>query len=379
MQCLFFVLRGREYKIGICFFLITLLTFVLKKDWKNIGDMGKKIKIFVCISIYFFICWFSRINGFSSVFGSELLKSYFYIFLSLTPILLIPISKEMFYKIRLNILISCTYPLLLVLLEWISFDYSLFKSIGTKEWTSIWAVRAVLISLIFIFFYLYEKKLVLLFFSFLSALTMFLAQGRGPFLSFLVVLIMIILLFSNDIKNKKIFLGAIVFIILLFLLIFFTDNYIIYKLKLVLQGEDVSTNIRIELYYAALEQWKTSKILGYGLGSLKETAEMLQQNSILKYDLVRIPHAHNNILELLRSVGFFGLIAYIFMQFYFLLNSTKKFLETKNYIYLLPIFLVIAFELAGVTDYTLMMSRSFSLVLFVTFIILSLKENEFKE
>lgn len=101
----------------------------------------------------------------------------------------------------MSIAISLFYPILLIVLEWMQNHYTLEIAMGTEEWTSIWAVRAGLISLISLFFYLSEKRKVYLLGVIFSLLSLFLGQGRGPILSFMVSFC---ILFSFFMRKKQI-------------------------------------------------------------------------------------------------------------------------------------------------------------------------------
>lgn len=356
----FFILKERPEKVLLYFIMIALLCFLYKKEWLKIEEVRKKILMAVLVSVYLFCSYVSRVQGFHSDFGDRIFHRELLYYLFFLVLLLIPITKEMFQKIKFTLLFSALYPVCLALLEWTSNNYSLYKPIGTEEWTSMWAVRAGMISLMYFFFYFYERKTILLFLALTSTLTMFLSQGRGPLLSFLLSFLGMTFLWCYHSKKKKYFYWSFLFSIVVLFFLFDTNNYIVYKIKLVLTNQDNSTNTRILFYKGAIEQWKTAKYFGHGLGTLKQTAENMRQGLSLQYDLDSIPHAHNNILELLRSLGLVGMSSYILMRIYMLWNSLKG-----GVIKLLPLILLVSFELSGVTDYTLMMFRAHILLLFI--------------
>lgn len=356
----FFVLKERPERALLYFIIVASVCFFRNKDWLKVDRVREKIIMAILVAAYLFCSYISRIRGFHSDFGDRIFYRELLYYLFFGVLLIIPISKEMFQKIKFTLIFSGIYPICLALLEWTYNGYSLYEAIGTEEWTSMWAVRAGMISLMYFFFYFYERNMILLFMALVSTLTMFLSQGRGPLLSFLLSFLGMIFFWCYHSKKIKYFYVSVFVLGAIILALLYTDNFIVYKIKLALSNQDNSTNTRIILYKGAIEQWKTSPYFGHGLGTLKQTAENMKQNLLLRYDLTRIPHAHDNALELLRSLGLVGISSYIMMRLYML----SKFLK-GGIISILPLVLIVSFELSGVTDYTLMMFRAHILLLFI--------------
>ncbi|KDE69613.1 hypothetical protein FUSO6_06270 [Fusobacterium necrophorum DAB] len=368
----FFILRAKDIKMIGFFYGIVVFVFCYKKDWNILLEKRKKICLLFLVLLFLFFSYMSNyVWGIPNQFGEQLLGNYVYNYFLLLILLLIPISEEMMKKIKMSTAISLFYPILLIVLEWIQNHYTLEIAMGTEEWTSIWAVRAGLVSLISLFFYLSEKRKVYLFGVIFSLLSLFLGQGRGPILSFIASFcILFFFFYEKKTDRKKVFTSLGIVLLLLFV-IYNTENYIIKKFQLVFLGADSSTNTRIELYHGAIEQWKSQKWTGYGLGSYKETVELLKQEYLEKYDLSRIPHAHNNILELLRSLGILGTFIYIFLNGYLCFWLLGKYWKTREKLYILPFILIVNFELSGITDFSLMMYKSQLLLFFICSLSLS--------
>lgn len=362
---IFYLFRGKSIEIRDFFIGITILTFFYKKEWKKNFITKEKKNIFFLIVFFLSCCLLSNSLTTDIPFQRDILRDFTRSYFLFIILCLIPISKQILNKIELTIAISSLFPAMLILLEWKAKHYTLLKAMGSEEYTSIWAVRAVLISLILIFLLFKRKRFIFLITSFLSVFTMILGQGRGPFLSFLVCFFLMLSYFAIYYNKKKHFLLGSISIGMLFFSLFFTNNYIMTKFRYAVEGKDFSTNIRFIIYKDAIKQWQLKKIYGHGLGSYYNVAGNLNQKEVYK---PFIPHAHNNLLELLRSIGVLGLISYIMLNIYIFISLWKKYRDEKEFFPILAMILMISLELSGLTDYSLMMTKShLTVLMFVAF------------
>lgn len=362
---IFYLFRGKSIEIRDFFIGITILTFFYKKEWRNVFIMQEKKNIFFLIVFFLSCCLLSSSLTTDIPFQRGILRDFTRSYFLFIILCLIPISKQMLNKIELTIGISSLFPILLILLEWKAKHYTLLKAMGSEEYTSIWAVRAVLISLILIFLFFKRKKFIFFIMAVLSVLTMLLGQGRGPLLSFLVCFLLLLFYFSIHYNKIKHFLFGIILLGILFFTLFFTNNYIMDKFQRAIEGKDFSTNIRFVIYKEAIKQWEFKKIYGHGLGTYYNVVESLNQEEIHK---LSIPHAHNNLLELLRSIGLLGLMSYLMLNINIFCSLWKTYKKERELLPILAMILMISLELSGLTDYSLMMTKShLTVLMFVAF------------
>lgn len=308
-------------------------------------------------------------------FEEDLLRDFSRSYLLFAVVCLIPISKKILQKIELTIGISCIFPILLILLEWKQKNYILLEAMGEDEYSSIWAVRAVLIALVLLFLFFKRKQSIFFVLFAFSVVTLLVAQARGPLLSFIISSIFVFSYFANREHKRKYLIFGVASLCVVIMILFSNENYMMDKFQCAFAGTDSSTNTRFILHKDAIQQWELKKLYGHGLGTFHNVAGELKQEDMYEKGVV---HSHNNFLELLRSVGVLGLLSYIVLNWYIFISLWKKYKKEKLLFALLPMFLMVSFELSGLTDYTLSMTKSHLLILILSAIALSYQDETTK-
>ena len=86
---------------------------------------------------------------------------------------------------------------------------------------------------------------------------------------------------------------------------------------------DNSSAIRLVIYKEAWNQFKKKPINGFGYNGYKKTSIERNMSKGEKYDYIETigysaRHAHNNILNILCTTGFLGIISYISILYFIL-------------------------------------------------------------
>ncbi|MGL6100611.1 MAG: O-antigen ligase family protein, partial [Fusobacteriaceae bacterium] len=180
--------------------------------------------------------------------------------------------------------------------------------------------------------------------------------------------------------NKKSLKKIMIFLSLLLMLLFGllnTNNRVSQTVKKITTESklDDSSLERTYIYKEAWRQFLKNPVLGNGFNNYREislkdnelkivNSTWQQQRAFSSY------HSHNNILQLLSSLGIIGGIIYLYYT-YLILKELKK----SKY-FLLGLMLISYFELNGLLDYTIYFYKTEKILFFILGIIILFSKKE---
>lgn len=131
-------------------------------------------------------------------------------------------------------------------------------------------------------------------------------------------------------------------------------------------ADDISSS-RIELWYESYEVWKTSPIVGIGVGTFRPMGmEMFPESQVLAAP--QVVHTHNIFVEAMVTAGLVGFLFFFlftFKSFTSLLETLRKYAYTKSYFIILLCSFIIFIEFFGsLLDYGVFYVYSLSALLF---------------
>lgn len=185
----------------------------------------------------------------------------------------------------------------------------------------------------------FQKKYLSSFLFILILCLMFLAR-KGVILA---IIFAIVLYFLKTIEFKKFrfaFLGIILLFSISLLVPKAKEHYLeILNINYNTENTETSTGIRYVLWKNGLNLINNYPFFGYSIGDSNEAiSNELMLNGYEKLSIQK-PHCHNQYLEILLSIGFFGLLIFLFSWSILLIN----FLKCKDYFsfYFLIFFFII--------------------------------------
>lgn len=214
-----------------------------------------------------------------------------------------------------------------------------FSSLGQPNFFASWLLLVSGIS--FLFFY-QEKKFLpksIYFLIFLTILLALISSGsRGALVAFFASLFifLVYLFFSSKVRltlRKKLVLSGLV-LALVFVFAFSLELILPGRISSLVDGSGGSVSARLDFYQASVSAIKAEPLFGYGQENLYEAFLPYYQTSWgVHGDVGQAPDkAHNLLLDILMSHGFFGLIFYsLFFSFFFFL--VFRLLKSKDFHY----------------------------------------------
>lgn len=335
---------GAVDKIGPQWFYLSLanliiLFYYLKYESKlDLKDLFLS-KTFICyimflifclISIFFSINKFESINYFSRIVLVFITFVNFYILLG-------GINKKNIVYIITFLFIVEGLAVFLQFLDLYEFG-KIFgrnaKLIGVSANINI-AGFSIALTLPFALNLLYKlkglKKFILSIFVIISVFSAFMTGSRGATLSITIIFIsffIYLIIFENGVINKlkEGFLILIPFIITIFVteILFDTMRYSYRMNQIVERG----SNSRLKYYSDAFDSVKQNPITGVGIGNWKINSIDKGKRHIEGYIVPY--HAHNDYIQILAETGVFGLISYVFIFIFSILNHLKIFFNNKS-------------------------------------------------
>lgn len=348
------------YSADIIFALIIILFFFTKT--KQMKGFKFSSQFLLCF-LFFLIC---SVN----YFFARNLEIYFYYFLRiiecLAMLFLLQAIKIDFRKIFSFFILSIIFHGILGIFQFINQNIIANKYLGIAEHlassggTSVLENYAgrflriyggfthpnvfggfIVLAIIFLLILFFtncncNKKKRIVFFLILGFLLeiLFLTFSRSAFLALSICLLF---LFIFQILNKN---YKNIFMVFVFIFIIFVTNIFIFKdlvYSRVLQTDRLelkSISERIVLNDQSQEILKNNWILGIGLGNY---IPYVYNNIDLKQNIWDYQPVHNVYLLVLSELGIFGLICYLSVFIYALINSIKQ----KNYLFILPILAIL--------------------------------------
>lgn len=157
---------------------------------------------------------------------------------------------------------------------------------------------------------------------------------RAPMLAFLASLLLVLLI---QIRNPKVILGALAIIILTPFLLYHSiptlklraDEVINNKLSIPESGTDPllfnSTNVRLGSFYCSVEIFKSSPVIGVGIGDVQDALNDCYTHKIgavvYTWDTY---NNHNQYLFFATAAGILGLFSFVTMMSYLIVISIKR-------------------------------------------------------
>lgn len=344
----FYIIKGRGMQPIILISMIILTKIFIEKKYTFNRNI-KKIYFSVIMLILFSSTSFignvvteSQINGYEH-FVCNLIF--------LLSFLQIKLSNEEMKKI-MNVMLSSSMilivPIIVKLLE--------VKTLGFRvghENPNIWAMKGAVWTVIFLYLILFKNKKECILFYILYIIGVYASGSRGGIIAMILAnIILCIYRYKSQIKV----LITITFITMLLVFgILKTNNRISYTIKLIKNEKkiDNSSAIRILVYKEAIEQFKEKPINGIGfLGYESNAARRHPLNNDMTYierSAYIQNHAHNNMIDLLSSLGVLGFVSYISMIFFI----CKTIYFTKKPEGVLILCLIFMYELYGIVEDTL--------------------------
>lgn len=156
---------------------------------------------------------------------------------------------------------------------------------------------------------------------FLNLILIFILQSRGAYLALILshfIIFFYILLFNRSYLKFLFLFGALIITSLV------TTNYMqrtsntstfVDRAQTIIQyKQNTSISSRIEFYKDVLESSLKNPLLGKGIGNWKLASIEPRKNTIDEYIIPY--HAHNDFLQVLAEIGFFGLFFYLIFYYY---------------------------------------------------------------
>jgi len=178
-------------------------------------------------------------------------------------------------------------------------------------------------------------------------ISMFLATIFSRARASIAVFTIILLIFIPYIlKKHSIYFFSVIFIIML-MLSPYTER-IFWRFDNILS----SGNARIELWEKSLETFSEHSIVGCGIGNLKDCL-LKKANTIKNKRILKLKHAHNNLIDMLATTGLVGFLAFIlfwFAVFKDIIIQIKYSTGDRKALYIAILTVVIAFHLVGMVN-----------------------------
>lgn len=343
----FYIIKGRGRQIIILSCLIYLIKSVIKKEY--VLNLEIKRAYFWILSLILF----STTSFWKNNIIEHQIDRYFYFIENLLFLMIFMQIKVSNIQIKKMVSVGISaslipiVPIIVEILQNKNFSLRL-----GEENPNVWGLEAAFWTIIFLYLVFKKYKSEYLILYLLYILGNIASGSRGAILSMLIVNFILFLYLYKE-KTK-------ILIITLFLGCFATtgilktENRISYTVNLIKKEKkiDNSSAIRILIYKEAFRQFKEKPINGLGFygyhkNSVEKNLVSTEKRSYIEEGAYNAVHAHNNILQLLSSIGILGFISYMGMNLYFLKVLCKK--EIGTFI----IFLIITYELSGIVDCTL--------------------------
>lgn len=363
------IFLAQIFLILLFFFTLSRELFFPAKLWRNLLKFFKKFWLIPTIFIFgLAISLLFSDNKILSFFGaidrqqgflSYLLYFFWFILLSFNLAVFRERdwesnSKKLLFQARKRILLAILASAFLVsiygILQFLGLDIyhwqeaalytgRAFSSLGQPNFFASWLLLVLPIS--FLFFYQAKNfllKSINFLIFFITLLALITTGSRGALVALFIVLFVFLfyLFFSSKIGltlRKKLFLAILALVAIL--LFTFTLEFISPgRISSLVDKSGGSVSARLDFYQASIAAIKVRPLFGYGQENLYEAFLPYYQVSWgVHGDVGQVPdRAHNLLLDILMSHGFFGLIFYsLFFSFFFFL--VFRLLKSKDFHY----------------------------------------------
>ena len=340
-------------RIGNQWFFLSIVSLLSAIFLIRNHDLYSKIKstIFEKTSILYliFIIWSLTSISFSynKVEALVTFNQYFSVFLAFLfiKVLLsnVPNSIDFILKLFLILLLFEVSMSLYPILKDIENNELVFRSMDYKGAAANINISSfsILYKVPILFYFLTKEKNLYIkaFFTILLFSSLFIISilgTRGAYIGVIICIITYLIYLFNANFNKIFKIKQLVIISSIIILVLLAnvnltqaENNIISRTATIsLNTEDGSVNQRLRYYKQGLNHFIDNPIIGVGIGNWKLTSIGYDKNNIDGYIIPY--HAHNDLIQLLVELGFFGLLFYILFIFHSVKNLFYNSLFDNN-------------------------------------------------
>lgn len=345
----FFLVIGSKFPIVIL--IINLIQSIKKKEYVWDKDI-KKIYISILCLILFSL---------TSFIGNDIDSSQIKMFKRFTENLImlmlfiqLKVSNDDIKKMVSVGISSAVIPIVPVMVQFLKMK-NLYYRYGEDN-ANIWGLEAVFWTIILLYFILFKSKKEYITLYLMYILGAIFSGSRGAILDMIVVTAIVFIYRYR--KQSKMLLCIFILTLLVGIGVLKTNNRISYTYRLIKNEKkiDNSSAIRLVIYKEAWNQFKKKPINGFGYNGYKKTSIERNMSKGEKYDYIETigysaRHAHNNILNILCTTGFLGIISYISILYFILKKVIKNLFKEKFSI--LTFGIIGIYELCGLVDTSL--------------------------
>lgn len=188
-------------------------------------------------------------------------------------------------------------------------------------------------------------KFTILFTLFLSVLALVLNGTRGAWLA--VVATLLIYMIMHIKKQKKLVLVCMVFLVVVGAI--FSQNPLLQdRLYSMTDITNQSNSERVFLWKSAVQMFVDKPFFGVGLGRFEK---VYLENYISPFAKERLGHAHNNFMHILAENGIVGLLGFLVLFSYIVIDSYTKYRTQKHLWGGVVFFVTISLLIQGLTEF----------------------------
>ncbi|OQX71727.1 hypothetical protein B6D52_00425 [Candidatus Parcubacteria bacterium 4484_255] len=336
------------------FYVIKVILFPKDKDrWAKIKSF---LPAFVFIFVLGLSTIFSQVKWFSFWGSWERRMGYltwlhFFVF-SLVLFLNLK-SKKQIYHILISVIFSSILVVFYGLMQFQGLDIfawtydpfaqgRIFSTIGQPNFLGSWLLLVLPVPLIFLHRRDFKIKTLAFLLFLLLLYTLFLTKSRGAIVGLIALFIFLFFVWLWK-RNKKLIIIPIICFLFILSFVFFSQtntqksNKSPVSLPFLARLQSF-TNLREAGQYrlmhwqASLELIKQKPILGYGIATQRFNFPKYYQPEFAVYEKpnIYLDYAHNDILDVLLSTGFLGLISYLLLVGYVFIIGWKYFLKKSE-------------------------------------------------
>lgn len=341
-------------EILLFFYVVKLVISPKDQNWlKRIKKFWPAI-IFIFIlgisTVFSQVKWFSFWGSWERRMGF-LTWSHFFIF-SLILFLNLK-SKKQIYRILVSILCSSVFVVVYGLMQSQGLDIfawtydpfergRIFSTIGQPNFLGSWLLLVLPLPFVFSYHRNFKVKILTFLFFLLLLYILFLTKSRGAIVGLFALFAFLLFAWLWS-KNKKLIIIPILFFLIIIIFLFSNQTNVkdsnepsislpfLARLHSFTNLQEAG-QYRLKHWQASLDLIKQRPILGYGIATQRFNFPKYYQPEFAIYEKpnIYLDYAHNDILDVLLSAGFLGLISYLLFLGYVFWGGWKYFLNKSK-------------------------------------------------